>query len=84
MTTDSTEPSVRERVKRALLMNALTDWRGGIVLAIAILLAFFGPDLFPAIPCVGVAASAAERPGAPSCGAFSTMKKRRRRWRPIC
>jgi hypothetical protein len=31
-------------------MNALTDWRGGIVLAIAILLAFFGPDLFPAIP----------------------------------
>jgi hypothetical protein len=50
MTTDSTQPNVRERVKRALLMNALTDWRGGIVLAIAILLAFFGPDLFPAIP----------------------------------
>ncbi|NTU64089.1 MAG: hypothetical protein HGB05_11990 [Chloroflexi bacterium] len=50
MTTDSTELNVRERVKRALVMNALTDWRGGIVLAIAILLAFFGPDLFPAIP----------------------------------
>jgi len=50
MTTDSTQPNVRERVKRALVMNALTDWRGGIVLAIAILLAFFGPDLFPAIP----------------------------------
>jgi len=50
MTTDSTELSVRERVKRALVMNALTDWRGGIVLAIAILMAFFGPDLFPAFP----------------------------------
>ena len=50
MTTDSTELTVRERVKRALVMNAITDWRGGIVLAIAILLAFFGPDLFPAIP----------------------------------
>ncbi len=50
MTTDSTQLSVRERVKRALVMNALTDWRGGIVLAIAILLAFFGPDLFPAFP----------------------------------
>ena len=50
MTTESTELSVRERVKRALVMNALTDWRGGIVLAIAILLAFFGPDLCPAIP----------------------------------
>jgi hypothetical protein len=50
MTTDSTELNVRERVKRALVMNALTDWRGGIILAIAILLAFFGPDLFPAIP----------------------------------
>ena len=35
MTADSTELSVRERVKRALVMNALTDWRGGIVLAIA-------------------------------------------------
>ena len=31
MTTDSTQLSVRERVKRALVMNALTDWRGGIV-----------------------------------------------------
>jgi hypothetical protein len=50
MTTDSTELNLRQRVKRALVMNALTDWRGGIVLAIAILLAFFGPDLFPAIP----------------------------------
>ncbi len=50
MTTDSTELTVRERVKRALVMNAITDWRGGIVLAIAILLAFFGPDLFPAVP----------------------------------
>ncbi len=50
MKRDSTELSVRERVKRALLMNALTDWRGGLVLAIAILLAFFGPDLFPAFP----------------------------------
>ena len=50
MTTDSTELNVRQRVKRALVMNALTDWRGGIVLAMAILLAFFGPDLFPAIP----------------------------------
>ena len=50
MTTDSTELNVRERVKRALVMNAITDWRGGIVLAIAILLAFFGPDLFPAVP----------------------------------
>jgi hypothetical protein len=50
MTTDSTELNVRERVKRALVMNAITDWRGGVALAIAILLAFFGPDLFPAIP----------------------------------
>ncbi len=50
MTKEATEPNVRERVKRALLLNALTDWRGGVVLAIAILLAFFGPDLFPAIP----------------------------------
>ncbi len=50
MTTDSTDVSVRERVKRALVMNAITDWRGGIVLAMAILLAFFGPDLFPAVP----------------------------------
>ncbi len=53
MTTDSTQPSVRERVKRALVMNALTDWRGGVVLAISILLAFFGPDLFPAFPWWG-------------------------------
>lgn len=50
MTTDSKELTVRERVKRALVMNALTDWRGGIVLATAILLAFFGPDLFPTFP----------------------------------
>ncbi len=50
MTTDSTGLSVRERVKRALIVNALTDWRGGIVLAMAILLAFFGPELFPAVP----------------------------------
>jgi hypothetical protein len=53
MTSDSAELSVRERVKRALVMNALTDWRGGVVLAVAILLAFFGPELFPFFPWWG-------------------------------
>lgn len=53
MTTDSAEPTLRARVQRALLSNALTDWRGGVVLAISILLAFFGPDLFPAFPWWG-------------------------------
>ena len=53
MTAEQSEPTLRARVQRALLMNALTDWRGGIVLAISILLAFFGPDLFPAFPWWG-------------------------------
>jgi hypothetical protein len=53
MTAEQSEPTLRARVQRALLMNALTDWRGGIVLAISILLAFFGPDLFPTFPWWG-------------------------------
>ena len=53
MTAEQSEPTLRARVQRALLINALTDWRGGIVLAISILLAFFGPDLFPAFPWWG-------------------------------
>ena len=53
MTTDRAEPNLRSRVQRALLMNAIFDWRGGIVLAMAILLAFFGPELFPLFPWWG-------------------------------
>lgn len=53
MTTDRTETNLHARVQRALLENALFDWRGGIVLAISILLAFFGPELFPAFPWWG-------------------------------
>ena len=53
MTTNPPELTVRDRVQRAILANAIFDWRGGIILAIAILLAFFGPDLFPAIPWWG-------------------------------
>lgn len=50
MTTDqpeATEATLRQRVQRAILTNALFDWRGGIILAVSILLGFFGPDLFP-------------------------------------
>lgn len=50
MTTDQPEPKLRDRVQRAIITNALFDWRGGVILAIAILLAFFGSDLFPALP----------------------------------
>jgi hypothetical protein len=53
MTTETTDLNVRERVQRALVLNAVTDWRGGVVLALSILLAFFGPDLFPAFPWWG-------------------------------
>ena len=53
MTNETTEPSLRARVQRALIMNAVTDWRGGVVVALTILLAFFGPDLFPAFPWWG-------------------------------
>ena len=53
MTTETPEPNLRARVRRALVMNAVTDWRGGVVLALTILLAFFGPDLFPAFPWWG-------------------------------
>jgi predicted DNA-binding protein YlxM (UPF0122 family) len=44
---DRTEASLRQRVQRAILSNALFDWRGGIVVALSILLSFFGPELFP-------------------------------------
>ncbi len=50
MTTNQLEPTLRDRIQRAIVTNAVFDWRGGIILAISILLAFFGTDLFPAIP----------------------------------
>lgn len=53
MTTETPEPNLRARLQRALILNAVTDWRGGVVMALAILLAFFGPDLFPAFPWWG-------------------------------
>ncbi len=53
MTTDQSEMNLRDRVQRAIVSNAVFDWRGGIILAIAILLAFFGSDLFPAVPWWG-------------------------------
>ena len=46
MTTDQPQPGLRGRVQRAMLLNALLDWRGGIVIALAILLAFFFPAPF--------------------------------------
>ncbi len=50
MTNEQTESTVRQRVQRAILTNALFDWRGGIVVAISILLSFFGTELFSGIP----------------------------------
>ena len=47
MTTEPTESNLRQRVQRAIISNALFDWRGGIIIAVSILLGFFGPDLLP-------------------------------------
>jgi hypothetical protein len=47
MTTDQPEANLRQRVQRALISNAIFDWRGGVIVAVSILLGFFGPDLFP-------------------------------------
>ena len=49
MTTDQPESNLRQRVQRALISNAIFDWRGGVIVAVSILLGFFGPDLFPGI-----------------------------------
>jgi hypothetical protein len=44
MTTDRPEADLRSRVQRAMISNALLDWRGGVVIALAILLSFFFPE----------------------------------------
>jgi len=45
MTNGTINGPLRNRVQRAILNNAIFDWRGGIIIAISILLSFFGPDL---------------------------------------
>lgn len=47
MTTDRPEANLRTRVRRAMLANALLDWRGGVVIALSILLSFFLPEPLP-------------------------------------
>lgn len=47
MTTDQPASDLRTRVRRAMLTNAIFDWRGGIVIALSILLSFFFPEPFP-------------------------------------
>jgi hypothetical protein len=47
MATEQGESKLRQRVQRAMITNALFDWRGGVIIALSILLAFFGSDLFP-------------------------------------
>ena len=49
MTTEQTESNLRQRVQRAIISNAIFDWRGGVIIALSILLGFFGPDLFPGL-----------------------------------
>jgi hypothetical protein len=50
MTTEQPESNLHQRVQRAIISNAIFDWRGGIIIAVSILLGFFGPDLLPGIP----------------------------------
>lgn len=47
MTTEATGSPLRQRIQRAIINNAIFDWRGGVVIAISIVLGFFGPDLIP-------------------------------------
>jgi hypothetical protein len=47
MTIDQPESDLHQRVQRAMLTNAIFDWRGGIVIALAILLSFFAPEPLP-------------------------------------
>jgi hypothetical protein len=47
MTIDRPEADLHQRVQRAMLTNAIFDWRGGIVIALAILLGFFIPEPLP-------------------------------------
>lgn len=47
MTTDQPASDLRSRVRRAMLSNAVFDWRGGIVVALSILLSFFFPQPLP-------------------------------------
>jgi hypothetical protein len=47
MTTDHPAADLRSRVRRAMLSNAVFDWRGGIVVALSILLSFFFPQPLP-------------------------------------
>ena len=44
--TDRTESDLRTRLRQAMILNAVLDWRGGVVIALSILLAFFLPEPF--------------------------------------
>ena len=44
--TDRTESDLRTRLRQAMILNAVLDWRGGVVIALSILLGFFLPEPF--------------------------------------
>ncbi len=46
MTSEQPATDLHARVQRAMLTNAIFDWRGGIVIALSILLGFFFPEPF--------------------------------------